>query len=79
MNLKEIKSLSEISVETGIKQDTLKRRVYRLIEEDKLKEYQHYKKLGEGKRTYIFNEKGAEIILGGKENGIKRESKEKKI
>ena len=27
MNLKEIKSLSEISVETGIKQDTLKRRV----------------------------------------------------
>ena len=69
MNLKEIKSLSEISVETGIKQDTLKRRVYRLIEEDKLKEYQHYKKRGEGKRTYIFNKKGVEIILRGKENG----------
>ena len=68
MNLKEIKSLSEISVETGIKQDTLKRRVYRLIEYGKLKEYQHYKKLGEGKQPYIFNKKGIEIILGGKEN-----------
>ena len=68
MNLKEIKSLSEISQETGIKQDTLKRRVYRLIEEDKLKEYQHYKKLGEGKRTYIFNKEGIEIILGGVKN-----------
>lgn len=68
MNLKEIKSLSEISVETGIKQDTLKRRVYRLIEEGELKEFKHYKKLGEGKRTYIFNKKGIEIILGGKEN-----------
>lgn len=64
MNLKEIKSLSEIATETGIKQDTLKRRVYRLIEEDKLKEYHHYKKLGEGKRTYIFNKNGIEIILG---------------
>ena len=69
MNLKEIKSLSEISQETGIKQDTLKSRVYRLIEEAQLKEYQHYKKLGEGKRTYIFNKNGIEIILGGKENG----------
>ena len=68
MNLKDIKSLSEISRETGIKQDTLKRRVYRLIEEDKLKEYQHYKKLGESKRTYIFNKKGIEIILGGVKN-----------
>ena len=65
MNLKDIKSLSEISVETGIKQDTLKRRVYRLIEDGKLKEFQHYKKLGEGKQPYIFNEEGKEIILGG--------------
>ena len=68
MNLKEIKSLSEIAQETGIKQDTLKRRVYRLIQEGELKEFKHYKKLGEGKRTYIFNKNGIEIILGGVKN-----------
>ena len=67
MNLKEIKSLSEISQETGIKQDTLKKRVYKLIEEGQLKEFQHYKKLGEGKQPYIFDKKGIEIILGWKE------------
>ena len=66
MNLKEIKSLSEIAQETGIKRDTLKKKFYKLIEDGKLKEFQHYKKIGEGKQPYIFNEKGVEIILGVK-------------
>ena len=68
MNLKDIKTLSEISQETGIKQVTLKKKFYKLIEEGQLKEFQHYKKLGEGKQPYIFNKKGIEIILGGKES-----------
>ena len=66
MNLKDIKTLTEISQETGIKQVTLKKKFYKLIEDGKLKEFQHYKKIGEGKQPYIFNEKGVEIILGVK-------------
>ena len=58
MNLKDIKTLSEISKEKGISVKTLYKKTNRLIEDGKLKEFQHYKKLGEGKQPYIFNKKG---------------------
>ena len=68
MNLKEIKTISELSQETGIKQNTLRVKAYELINDGALVEFKHYKKLG-GNQPYIFNKKGVEIILGGKENG----------
>jgi response regulator of citrate/malate metabolism len=65
MDLKDIKTITEITQQSGIKQDTLKKRIYKLIEEKKLKEDIHYKKVGEGKQPYIFSKEGVEIILGG--------------
>lgn len=67
MNLKEIKTIKELSKETGLNQETLKKKVYNLINDGSLVEFKHYKKLGEN-QPYIFNKKGIEIILGGKEN-----------
>jgi response regulator of citrate/malate metabolism len=65
LNLKDIKTITEISNQSGIKQDTLKKRIYKLIEEEELEEDIHYKKVGEGKQPYIFSKEGVEFILGG--------------
>ena len=67
MNLKEIKTIKELSEETGINQNTLKKKIYELINDGSLVEFKHYKKLGEN-QPYIFNKKGADIILGGVKN-----------
>jgi DNA-binding Lrp family transcriptional regulator len=65
MNLKDIKFLSEVSKETGISVRQLTRRITKLINEGKLIEFKHYKKM-EGKTgTYILSKEGIEKIIGG--------------
>lgn len=65
MNLKEIKTLSEISKETGISVRQLTRKLNKLIEEGDLKEFKHYRKLDGAKQPYILSKDGIEKITGG--------------
>lgn len=64
MNLKDIKTLSEVSKETGIGVKTLYKRFEKLVNEGKLIEYEHYKKLGKN-QPVILSKEGIEKIIGG--------------
>lgn len=65
MNLKDIKTLSEIHQETGIGIKTLYKRLEKLIEEGELVEDTHYKKLGK-RMPVILSKEGVEKIVKGK-------------
>jgi hypothetical protein len=65
MNLKDIKTLSEISKEQGIKPKTLYKRFESMINSGELKEFSDYRKLG-GNLPVILSKGGVEKIIGGK-------------
>lgn len=64
MSLKDIRTISELSKETGKTVRTLTRKVEKLIKSGDLVEFTHYRKINGRNQPYIFNKKGIEKITG---------------